>query len=195
MAHLRLDTAAGTAARLREDVWLDAGAFGKGLALWRARDRLREAGVESALLDFGGQLVGWGPGPDGEGHWSVGVAHPLDRHESVASVRLRDTSASTTSGSERFVRLDGEDLSHVLDPRTGRPAPAWGSVTVVHPDPMVADILSTALFVMGPGEGEAWARRHEVAVLFLRIDGGEVRRTATPAMTGVVEPRRPAEDP
>ncbi len=187
MGHLRLDTAAGTAARLREDVWLDAGAFGKGLALGRARDRLRGAGVGSALLDFGGQLTGWGGAPDGEGSWSVGVAHPRDRHAPAASLRLCDASASTTSGSERFVRVDGEDLSHVLDPRSGRPAPTWGSVTVVHPDPMVADLLSTALFVMGPGEGEAWARKHDVAALLLRVDGGEVRRTTTPAMAGRVE--------
>ena len=70
-----------------------------------------------------------------------------------------------------------------MDPRTGRAVPPWGSVTVVAADPLVADILSTALFVMGPDEGMAWARgRSDVAALFLRRSSGRIDTRWTPTM-------------
>jgi thiamine biosynthesis lipoprotein len=76
------------------------------------------------------------------------------------------------------VDVGGRRLGHVLDPRTGEPVPAWGSVTVVAEDPAVADMLSTALLVLGPDAGERWAKdRKDVAVLFLIArDGTLVRR-------------------
>lgn len=163
--------------------WIDAGAFGKGSALRRARQALEETRQErrgadgaagrdaddavAVLLDFGGQLLAVGAPPDREA-WRAGVAHPVRRDRPVARLALRDRSAATTSASERFVTVGGEARGHVLDPRTGRPAPAWGSVTVVAADPMLADALSTALFVMGPEEGWRWARdREDVGVLLL----------------------------
>lgn len=145
--------------------WIDAGGFGKGAALRAARSALVEALVPAGVMDFGGQIVVFG-----DTTWTLSVAHPAHRAVPVAELRIREASSSTTSQSEHFLELDGERLGHVLDPRTGTPLPAWGSVTVVHPDPMVADILSTALFVMGPEAGMAWAEDHHVAALFL-IDG------------------------
>lgn len=171
-----------------EGAWIDAGAFGKGSALGRARRALAEAGAEAALLDFGGQLLALGT-PPGRNAWPVAVAHPARRDRPVVRLRLRDRSAATTSASERFVTVDGEARGHVLDPRTGRPAPAWGSVTVVAEDPLRADALSTALFVMGPDEARAWARGHEdVGVLLLLLedreeggrDAGDARPTRDP---------------
>jgi thiamine biosynthesis lipoprotein len=142
--------------------WIDAGGFGKGAALRAARTALIEARVPAGVMDFGGQIVVFG-----DTIWTVSVAHPAQREVPVAELRIREASSSTTSQSEHFLELDGERLGHVLDPRTGTPLPAWGSVTVVHTDPMVADILSTALFVMGPEAGMAWAEDHHIAALFL----------------------------
>jgi thiamine biosynthesis lipoprotein len=142
--------------------WIDAGGFGKGAVLRAARDQLRKADVRAAIFNFGGQVVVMG-----DTALVVDVAHPRDRSTSVAQLRLYEASASTTSQSERFVEISGRRLGHVLDPRNGMPVPAWGSVTVVHSDPMLADILSTALFVMGPDEGLQWAEGQGVAALFL----------------------------
>lgn len=129
--------------------WIDAGAFGKGAAFRSAERSLREQGARGALLDFGGQVLAVGR-PPGRDAWRVGVAHPTRRGESVATLEVADRSVATTSASERFVVVDGERRGHVLDPRTGEPVPAWGSVTVVTEDPLAADALSTALFVRGP---------------------------------------------
>lgn len=156
-----------TLTRRRADAWLDTGAFGKGAALRQAGRVLRARGIASALLNFGGQVLVLGTDARGEA-WQVPVAHPSRRDEPVLSLRLRDRSASTSSQSERSVTACGRLLGHVLDPRSGEPVPAWGSVTVVAADPMVADILSTALLVMGPEAAARWAEgRSDVGVLLL----------------------------
>ncbi len=152
-----------TVTRTTPDVWIDAGAFGKGLALREAAEALRAAGG-SGTLNFGGQVLVVGTRPV-----AVGVAHPRVRDRTVATLTLTDASVATTSSSERG--------RHVLDPRTGRPVADWGSVTVVAEDPMVADLLSTALYVMGPDAGLAWAADRPYGVLVQEV-GPEGTRTA-----------------
>ena len=167
--------------RTVDGAWLDSGGFGKGAALAAARDSLTAHGVGSALLDFGGQILALGA--DTAGAWSVPVAHPAHRLEPVARLALRDRSASTSSQSERFVEVGGRRYGHIFDPRTGRPVPAWGSVTVVARDPLLADILSTALLVLGPEAALAWAReRPQIGVLVLEDRGGRVRPRWSPGL-------------
>jgi FAD:protein FMN transferase len=161
--------------------WIDAGGFGKGAALRAARDQLVRLGASGAILNFGGQVLVLG-----DTTLVVQVAHPRHRFQPVAGLRLTNASASTTSQSERFVEVGGRRLGHVLDPRTGTPVPAWGSVTVVHPDPMIADILSTALFVMGPAEGLRWLQGRPIAALFLVSSGDSLENYFTPAMQSIL---------
>ena len=167
IANVSLDKKNSTARRSSGATWLDAGAFGKGYALRDVAQLLRERGVKSALIDFGGQALAIG-NTRSHDRWTIGVANPTKRDESVAVLRIRDESAATSSQSERFVEVAGKRFGHVLDPRTGQPVEPWGSVTVVAQDPMVADILSTALFVLGAEVAEQWARdRIDVGVLIL----------------------------
>lgn len=156
--------------------WIDTGGFGKGAALRAFAAILRARAVGSAVLDFGGQLTVIGEA-------DVAVASPLDRERAVESLRVRDVSVSTSSQSERFVVIDGARYGHILDPRSGRPVRAWGSVTVVHPDALAADAVSTALYVMGPAAALQWAQEHpDFGVLVLEIVHGRVRATASRAM-------------
>jgi thiamine biosynthesis lipoprotein len=161
--------------------WLDTGGFGKGAALRAATAKLRVAGIASASLNFGGQVAVFGAGPE-RGRWLIPVAHPAHRHRPVASLRVADASVSTSAQSERYVAVNGTRYGHILDPRTGRPVPPWGSVTVVHRDPLAADVLSTALFVLGPEAGAAYARQHGIAALFLVQRGGGLQSIVTPAL-------------
>lgn len=195
---VRVDPRTGAVTRLRRDAWIDAGAFGKGAALAAAREALRAAGIRSASLDLGGQVVAVGPPPSDSTGWAVGVAHPSHRDRAVATLRLRSVSAATSGASERGVDVGGERLGHVVDPRTGRPVPPWGSVTVVSSDPLEADVLATALFVLGPDLALAHAReRPGLAVLVLEPRGESVRARWTPAMERwlVDVPGRFAKDP
>jgi len=178
----RLGANGRTLSRPADGAWLDSGGFGKGAALGAARDSLAAHGVTSALLDFGGQVLAIG-GDGRRGPWSVPVAHPAHRLEPVARLALRDRSASTSAQSERFVEVRGRRYGHILDPRTGRPVPAWGSITVVAADPLVADIISTALLVLGPDAALAWARgRPEIGVLVLEERRGRVRPRWSPGL-------------
>jgi thiamine biosynthesis lipoprotein len=175
MRRLRIDDAASTLTWGIDGAWLDAGAFGKGAALRAARHALDSLGIQWAQLDFGGHLLLMGADADGEsGNHVIAIAHPQRRTEPALRLRLRDTSVATSGQSERFVVAAGRRIGHVIDPRSGLPVPPWGSVTVVTPDPLLADVLSTALFVMGPEGARAWAATAEntgVLVLELRDDG------------------------
>jgi thiamine biosynthesis lipoprotein len=164
----------GTLTRTSDAAWIDSGAFGKGAALRSVATLVAASDGPSPriLVDLGGQLLVAAPQHN---PWVVDVAHPF--HRAVVAARLRVTAGSVaTSGTSERGR-------HILDPRTGGPVEAWGSVTVVHDDPLAADILSTALFVMGPEGGRAWAEEAGVRALFLVSDGDTVRSEWTSAAT------------
>ena len=182
--HLRIDRRPGfdrepCAVTRRAAVTLDAGGFGKGEAL----DRVRRTAGAAWLIDFGGQVAVSGA-PAGGGGWPVAVAHPARRGEPTLELRLDAGSLATSSGSERDLTLaDGARLGHVLDPRTGGPVSRAASVTVWRQSAFEADVLSTALYVMGPDRGLAWARARGVAACFLTPGSGAggVEIRATPA--------------
>jgi FAD:protein FMN transferase len=123
----------------------------------------------------------------------VAVAHPRDRTRAVAAIRLKNASASTSGNSERGLTVDGRRVGHILDPRTGEPAPDFGSVTVVAPDGLTADVLSTAFFVLGPEEGLAMSQRlraegvaHEALFLIEGEKGLPLRVSMSPGMRRLV---------
>jgi thiamine biosynthesis lipoprotein len=147
----------------RAGVMLDVGAFGKGEALDRVARELRG---KIWLVDLGGQVAVGGAAPGGQ-PWIVDIAHPLDRDRPVMQIELSSGSVSTSGGSERDVYLGDVRIGHILDPRTGRPASFSGSVVVWHQQALVADILSTALYVMGPEEGLRWAEARGLTAAYL----------------------------
>jgi thiamine biosynthesis lipoprotein len=146
------------------DATLDAGAFGKGEALRRLQVDL--GGDAVWRVDLGGQVAVSGMAPS-SGRWSVDVAHPARRYEAAMEVVLATGSLATSGASERTLEVDGEPIAHILDPRTGHTLYRHTSVTVWHDDPLVADILSTALYVLGPDTGMRFAESHGLAALFL----------------------------
>ena len=149
----------------RVPVTLDAGAFGKGEALDRVREA--EGGRSGAwMVDLGGQIA-VADAPAGE-PWTVALAHPERRGLAVARLELRGGSLATSGGSERDPGVaGGRRFGHILDPRSGRPVRRRSSAVVWRRQAFAADALSTALQVMGPEAGLAWAETREVAAVFL----------------------------
>lgn len=189
--HFTFDAARGRAARGDSASWIDTGGFGKGAALRDARAALRRQRISAAFVNFGGHVLALGRPADGQG-WPVSVAHPVRRDEPVAHLVVADRSAATSSQSERVVEAAGRRIGHLLDPRNGMPVAAWGSVTVVAHDPLEADILSTALFVLGPEAGWEWlAARNDVAALFLVIQDGVPHVRWTRAMEAYLVEAQP----
>jgi thiamine biosynthesis lipoprotein len=191
----RLDPGPSAVTKLHAAAGIDEGAWGKGYALDRAAEVLREQGVSSAELNLGGQVFSLQTQPGGG--IRVGLADPRDRTRIVGYVRLGTGSLSTSGNSERAVTAGGRRIGHLLDPRTGAPSPDFGSVTVLAPSGLAADILSTALFLLGPDDGPRLSRRlraegvpHEVLYLVKRGSGLEARASAgfVPALEGLEVP-------
>ena len=160
-------------------ILIEVGAFGKGDALDRVLDYSRAAGIDAWMIDLGGQIMVHGTPPNRDS-WSLALAHPLDRTQAVLGIALRDGSLATSGGSERDIGTGEARIGHILDPKTGQALERKFAVTVWHPRALIADILSTALYVMGMDQGLAWAERHDIAAAFLiPEDGGrvQVRRT------------------
>lgn len=167
-----LSPASGTVTRHCPDAWIDGGGFGKGAALAAIIQILDEEGVESARIDFGGQLLLRGL-PGGEPP-TVTIADPRDPGRAAFEWAASAGSFATTSQTVPGLSGPGGERGRVLDPRTGLSVESWGSVTVRSDDPLEADALATALFVMGPREGIRWlaARPTVDAVLLLVGPGG-----------------------
>ncbi len=173
-----------TAVRHHDAAGVEEGGFGKGLGLDAAIAALRAAGAERAVLDLGGQIALLGPEPVG-----CGLADPRDRQRAVLEVRIDRGSLSTSANSERGIVVDGERRSHLLDPRTGQPAPDFGSLSVWASDATAADCLSTGLYVLGPARALEWAREHPgVEVIALEVDQGRLLARVSPGWRGRLSP-------
>ena len=144
----------------------EAGAFGKGYAL----DRMLALTEGEAMIDFGGQLIV-------RGKREVAIADPRDRARPLLALTIENASLSTSGNSEQ--------PGHIFDPRTGQSVRRGGSVSVIADDATTADILSTALFVMGDEEGLRWANANGVAAIFI-TDSNLIRRSARAPRTVTV---------
>jgi thiamine biosynthesis lipoprotein len=137
----------------REGVMLDLGAIGKGYAIERAAEVLREAGVTSALLHGGTSSVQAIGRPREEECWKIAIETPSPAPDTpptlLATVLLRDESLSVSSVQEHSFRAGGRTFSHVIDPRTGDPATGTVLAAVVLPSATETDALSTALLTLG----------------------------------------------
>jgi thiamine biosynthesis lipoprotein len=170
MGLVELDPEQLTVRFARQGVMLDLGAIGKGYAVERAADILREAGVASALLHGGTSTVyALGHPPEAE-CWKVAVEAPrrggdgppagaprgMQARRSgapappLATVPLRDQALSVSAVWGRSFPAAGKTFGHVLDPRTGQPASGAVLAAVVLPSATETDALSTALLVLGP---------------------------------------------
>jgi thiamine biosynthesis lipoprotein len=181
----RIDTTTAGARRLSPDAGIDEGAWGKGYALDRAVGELCRTGVRKALLDLGGQV-------SAIGRATVAIADPRDRARIAVFLSIADESVSTSGNSERGLLVGGRRIGHMLDPRTGRPAPDFGSVTVVASSGLAADILSTAFFVLGPEKGLDLSEKLRCQgqpneVLFLVVSDGGWKAVASPGLQSRLE--------
>ncbi len=165
--HLRRE---GGSLRLEAGAMIDLGGLGKGLASDVAAQALKDAGVESAVLNLGGNVRTLGARPGG-GRWRIGVRAP---EGDLLGVIETDEGAVVTSGNyERFFERDGVRYWHILDPQTGEPARSRVvSVTVCGPNGERCDALSTAYFVMGPQKAAAfWKERGSESFVMLTDNG------------------------
>lgn len=174
-------------------VYVDLSSVAKGFGTDQIARHLERAGVTRYLVDISGELRAHGAGPDGDG-WRVAIEKPgaaagavseADQIERV--VTLREQSIATSGDYRHFFEDGGRFYSHHIDPRSGRPVEhRIASVTTIAAECMRADSIGTAMMVLGPELGMAYAEKHGLAVLFVLHDGERFVERMSPAFAALI---------
>jgi FAD:protein FMN transferase len=182
--NLVVDRKASTLFLRRSGMIMDLGGCAKGYGADRVAALLRERGIANAVIAVAGDIWVLGNRQDGS-PWRIGIQHPRDKDRTLAVLELRDKYISTSGDYERFVIREKKRLHHIIDPRTGKPAEGTTSVTVVGDRGSLIDPLTTGLFILGPEQGLAAAKRQGIEAVF--VDAAGAVRT-TDGLAALVQP-------
>lgn len=130
---------------------LNLGGVAKGYIVSKAIEKLKAGGAERGIIKAGGDLAVFQT--RGRRPFVIGIKHPREEASLMGRVEVVSGAVTTSGDYERYFIEDGVRYHHILDPSTGYPARGTMSVTVVAEEPVLADALSTAVFVMGSKEG------------------------------------------
>jgi thiamine biosynthesis lipoprotein len=156
--HIHLDPAAQTVWFDRPGVELDPGGIGKGYAVDRMVDVLRQKGVQIALVaGSGSSIYGMGAPPSEPRGWRIEIRNPWNTDKTAAEVFLKNMSLSTSGSYEKFFRAEGRIWAHIMDPRTGFPARGSIAVSVIAPRTIDSEAWAKPYFV----NGRQWTARHK----------------------------------
>ena len=175
-----IDSVRHSVTRLRSAP-LNVDSLGKGYIIGKAlaAARAQTPEVTGLLLNIGGDIQTWGLSDAPDGKWRIGVANPArpeDNAPPLSRVALANRAISTSAAYERGYNIAGKHYSHILDPRTGWPASAVASATVIALDNAMANALATILCVLQPEEGLRLVRATSGAeCLLVAANGNEYR--------------------
>jgi thiamine biosynthesis lipoprotein len=196
--HVTLDDATRTIRFARPGMEFNLGGIGKGYALDRCVEEMTARGLETFLI-HGGQssIIGRGSRaglPEGKSGWSIALRHPLRDEVRLGEIWLRNSALGSSGSAHQFFYHQGRRYSHILDPRTARPAEGLLSTTVIAPTGALADALATAFFVMGVAATRAYCEAHpEIAAILVSTgskSGALAIETLGP-LEGIWEPYGP----
>lgn len=178
---LEVDVAGGRA-RKHGSVALDLCGIAKGFGVDELGRVLEGAGIRAWLVGIDGELRARGRKADGA-PWAIALESPQEeRRAAMGVIELEDAAIATSGDYRHCVRVDGERLSHTMDPRTGAPLRSGvAAVSVVAATCMDADAWATALMVLGEKAGAAQARRLGLDALFVVREAGGLRAAGTGA--------------
>jgi thiamine biosynthesis lipoprotein len=143
-----IDKAASTVYLKEKGMRIGFGGIGKGYAAESAKRVMKEAGVESGVVNASGDLTTWGLMPNGE-KWTIGIVHPEMAHKAFSYLNVSDLSVATSGNYEKYIRIDGKKYSHTIHPKTGLPVTGIKSVTIVSTNAEIADAMATPVMIMG----------------------------------------------
>lgn len=172
------------------DLTLNLSASAKGFGVDEMARVLRRHGLTNIYVSIAGEVLVLGHNSRGT-NWQVGISAPVEHwneNDPMAAVASLSNQALSTSGDYQkyFIDPQGRRLCHIIDPRTGWPVQHnLGGVTVVAPDSMTADALSTTLFVLGPEAGLKFidAVSNAAALFIVREPDGKFRQIASANFT------------
>lgn len=124
------------------------GGIGKGYAAERAKQVMKEQGVESGVVNASGDLTAWGLQPNGS-QWTVGIVKPDASQEVFSYLNISNMAVATSGNYEKFIIVNGKKYSHTINPRTGLPVTGIKSVTIISTNAEIADAMATPVTIMG----------------------------------------------
>lgn len=143
--------------RFEKNIETDPGGIGKGYAVDRIAQILKDIGIQHALVSGGGSSIYAIGAPPGEKGWKVDIKDPRDTSKSVETVYLKDESMSTSGAYEKFFNAEGRMYSHIMDPRTGYPAQGMLSVSVIAPRTLDSEAWCKPYYILG----RQWTSQHK----------------------------------
>ncbi|MEO5357598.1 MAG: FAD:protein FMN transferase [Nitrospirae bacterium YQR-1] len=165
-----LDAGQSTVMLKQKKMLLDLGGIAKGYTADKVVEVLKGAGINSGIAAMAGDIKTFGTKPDGTA-WFVGVKKPRAAPGDLKGIlKLKDQAVSTSGDYERFFVSNGQRYHHILNPETGYPAPEFQSVTIVNPEGVTTDSLSTAVFVMGKKKGLEFVKKHNLKAFLIYSD-------------------------
>ena len=165
-----------------EGMRIDLGGIGKGYAVDKAVEALQEQGAMGGMVDLGGNIRCFGCPPQGQDCWRIGLQDPnvapdaFGPSKPLLVLALTKESVATSGDYRRFVKVQGQKQSHVIDATTGKGANKLASDTIIAADATTADALSTAVNVLGLEKGLALIERlpATAAILIPAGQGGSL---------------------
>lgn len=165
----------------KEGMALNLGGIAKGYAVDEALQVIKDRGIKHALVDAGGDMRALGGKSAGK-PWKIGLQHPRQHKQIITSIPLSDKAIVTSGDYERFFMRGGKRYHHILNPDTGQPATGLIGVTVIAPTAETADVLSTAVFVLGAEKGlELITQQPECEALLITSSGDIITTGGFPA--------------
>ena len=164
----------------RKGMALEPGGIAKGYAADAAADNLKAEGIESALINFGGNVLTIGAKPDGSS-WRIGIQNPdSSRGDYIGIVSIAGKAVVTSGKYERFfIGADGNRYHHILSTRDGYPVEnGIAQVSIITTDSMTADAMSTTVFSLGLDEGMALAEEMEGLEAVIVMENSDVYTTS-----------------
>lgn len=167
-----------TISKKYQETYFDFNAIAQGYSVDLVTEFLKSKGIQNAIVEIGGELVGCGTNIIQNKNWVVGIDDPLqqpnEERQLIETVQLKDLGLAT-SGNYRKVITDsitGEKFVHTINPKTGKPQKSNVlSATVLAPTCIMADGYATAFMVMSLEEGKQFAKKHpELYVMILYAD-------------------------
>lgn len=154
-----------------DDIQFDVGAIAKGYIADRLKDFLVKKGVNSAIINLGGNVLCIGSKPDGT-PFKVGIQKPFaDRNETEAVMDITGKSVVSSGIYERCFKQGGKLYHHILNPQTGYPYDnGLISVTIISDQSVDGDALSTTCFALGLEDGLKFAEKKGVHAVFITED-------------------------
>jgi thiamine biosynthesis lipoprotein len=161
---------------------LDLSGIARGYAVDKAVKLLADRGIQSAIVQVGGDLKTLGLRDKKKSKWHIAIPHPRKKEANWGTIDIVSGAVATSGDDEDSFEKDGKRYHHIFDPKTGYPADKCVSVTVWGDNAMRCDALANALFVLGPDKGLELVNKNfpNMQVLWIVQEGGIMKSVMTP---------------